>query len=179
MSPQCYLHLVASGKGFKYTSRMPASLFRLPLASNRIRASSLRNTFGLVRAYPDGKPKPHQGWDFSANIGTSFFAIADGTVVDVRNEGNYGQQLLLQVGDGQYAFYAHLSRIDVAEGQKVAKGQALGLTGNSGNAEGLDDTEDHLHFEARTVPHPPKGLEGRVSPLGWFGSCPLKTAVLA
>lgn len=150
---------------------------RFPLRHNIIRASSLHNTFGEVRHYPDGRTKCHQGWDFSASIGTFFFSVADGTVTSISTQGDYGTQLLIDIGDSRWAFYAHLGRIDVAVGAKVKEGQLLGLTGNSGNAVSLHDSEDHLHFEARTQPHPGKGLGGRISPDEWFKKCPLKIAV--
>lgn len=151
---------------------------RMPLASNEIRANSDNNTFGPMRKYPDGKPKNHQGWDFKAAIGTPCFAVADGTVVSVDDRGDYGKQLLIGIGDNRYAFYAHMDTITVQKGWAVKEGQQIGTTGNSGNAVNLHDDADHLHFEARTTPHPGKGLSGRVSPLAWFGVCPLKTPAI-
>lgn len=152
---------------------------RLPLAHNIIRAKSPRNTFGNVRTGKDGKPRVHQGWDFAAQVGTPCFAVADGKVVTVRDEGDYGKQVTLDIGDGRWAFYAHMDRIDVVLGAAVIEGQQIGTTGNSGNAVVLHDADDHLHFEARTVKAPGKGLGGRVSPLAWFEVCPLTVAVEA
>jgi murein DD-endopeptidase MepM/ murein hydrolase activator NlpD len=56
-----------------------------PLEWNVIRRNSVSNTFGMVRNYANGTPKPHQGWDFSAAVGTPAFAIADGKVIFVHN----------------------------------------------------------------------------------------------
>lgn len=155
---------------------------RFPLAHNVIRRGSESHTFGLVRKYADGTPKNHQGWDLSAAVGTPFFAVSDGVVHAVRDAGDYGLQLTLRldeaVGGAQFAFYAHLQSVAVAVGERVAEGQQLGLTGNSGNAYTLADADDHLHFEARTVAAPGLGLAGRVSPLAWFGACPLHRAVV-
>ncbi len=156
---------------------------RLPLASNRIRRGSRSHTFGTVRKHPDGSPKPHQGWDFAAAVGTPCYAVAAGKVHGLRNAGDYGRQLLVEldeaVGGARFAFYAHLDDVVVAPGERVAEGQLVGHTGNSGNAYVLDDADDHLHFEARQVPWPGLGLRGRVSPLVWFWVCPLDEAVSA
>lgn len=154
---------------------------RFPLTSNRIRRGAVNHTFGMVRKHPDGRPKPHQGWDFAAAVGTSCYAVAAGRVHSLRDGGDYGRQLLLEldepVGGARFAFYAHLDDVAVGVGQRVAEGQLVGHTGNAGNAETLSDADDHLHFEARVEPWPGLGLTGRVSPLAWFGACPLDAAI--
>jgi murein DD-endopeptidase MepM/ murein hydrolase activator NlpD len=52
--------------------------------------------------------------------------------------------VIVKVGGGVSAMYAHLSEVDVRAGQVVAAGQQLGLIGMTGNATG-----PHLHFEVR------------------------------
>lgn len=155
-----------------------------PLQRNVIRAGRLNHTFGMVRRNRDGSRRPHQGWDFEAPIGTPCFAIASGTVTHVRDKGDYGQQLVIQFehdfdDDGDpdtlFAFYAHLSRVDVVAGQRVELGQHIGLTGDSGNARGMRET--HLHFELRTVPLAGRGLVNRYSPMALFRHCPLREPV--
>jgi murein DD-endopeptidase MepM/ murein hydrolase activator NlpD len=148
-----------------------------PLDSNAIRRGLVNNTFGLVR---NGGTKNHQGWDFYAEPGTPCFAIADGTIAMIYESEAYGLVIVCSFQhDGRtiYAAYAHLSQASVAQGQVVKKGQRIGLTGNSGNAESMRGLDQHLHFEIRTIPRPGKGLEGRMSPKEVFGHCPLKTAV--
>lgn len=153
-----------------------------PLDRNIIRRGMINHTFGMVRRNADGSRRPHQGWDFEAEAGTPCFAIADGKIAKVRNKGAYGQQVILCFkhdydGDGEpdllYAFYAHLSRIDVVEGQMIKEGQQIGLTGNTGNATSMKGKDQHLHFEIRTIPLPGRGLTGRYSPLAIFKKCPL------
>jgi len=153
-----------------------------PLKSNLIRKSSLSNTFGMVRKYADGREKPHQGWDFSAPVNTPCFAVGDGLVIAVKNEGDYGLQVTIRLDtpvDGQvvYAHYAHMGSIGVIVGTHVKAGQQIGLTGDSGNARGMPASDQHLHFELRTTPAPGLGLTGRISPLRLFGRCPLKEAI--
>ena len=156
-----------------------------PLAVNRIRRGLVNHTFGMVRRNADGSRRPHQGWDFAAVEGTPCFAIADGTVARVYSSETYGKSVILRFEhdfdhDGRrdilFAFYAHLSRIDVKEGQQVHRGKKLGLTGNTGNAVGMRGADQHLHFELRTNLYPGRGLAHRYSPLAIFGTCPLKRA---
>jgi peptidoglycan LD-endopeptidase LytH len=157
-----------------------------PLKRNRIRRGLVNHTFGMVRRNADGTKRPHQGWDFEAQDGTPCFAVADGEIVAVRNGGDYGQQIVLAFdfdfdSDGDrdrlYAFYAHLSRIDVQPLQRVVKGQHIGLTGSTGNAASMTGPDKHLHFEVRSVPVPGRGLAGRYSPMVLFKHCPLDEVV--
>ncbi len=135
-----------------------------PLSTMKVRALSPRNTFGMVRT-THGKPRPHQGWDLAAPVGTPVYAITSGLVRDVRDAGDYGIQISLEFQrDKQmmYAFYAHLSRVVCAEGQNVCEGSLLGFTGRTGNAK---HTAPHLHFEIRKGRlHPGTGLHGRIDP---------------
>jgi murein DD-endopeptidase MepM/ murein hydrolase activator NlpD len=159
-----------------------------PLRYNKIRRGLVNHTFGMVRRNADGTRRPHQGWDFAAANGTPCFAVADGEIVGVWNNGAYGQQVILRFrydfdddgdADDLFVCYAHLSRVDVHEGQLVRKGQQLGLTGSSGNAKGMTPADQHLHFEVRTARQPGRGLQERFSPLAIFGRLPLKEAVIA
>jgi murein DD-endopeptidase MepM/ murein hydrolase activator NlpD len=151
-----------------------------PLAYNVIRRNSEHNTFGMVRKRADGTTKPHQGWDFKALIGTPAYAIADGKVEFVKDQGDYGLQLALAFElDGQklWAFYAHLEKVFVDERKEVKMNDLICKTGESGNAEGMPVADQHLHFEFRTKAHPRLGLQDRVSPLKVFGKCPLTQGI--
>jgi murein DD-endopeptidase MepM/ murein hydrolase activator NlpD len=150
-----------------------------PLDENIIRRGVLNNTFGLVRRDRFGRTKPHQGWDLRAKIGTPCYAIADGEVALVYHSEDYGKVLVLEFFKGRrlYAAYCHLSLVMVESGNKVTLGQAVALTGDSGNARGMSEPDQHLHFEIRTVPRPGLGLDGRISPLRVFGKIPLKEPI--
>ena len=157
-----------------------------PLASNRIRRGSLRHTFGMVRRNRDGSRRPHQGWDFEADAGTPCFAVANGTIAKIYTSASYGKCVIVAFahdfdGDGRrdelFAFYAHLSTIEVREGQIVARGTQLGLTGNTGNAVSMRGMDQHLHFELRTKLTPRRGLNDRYSPMAIFGQPPLGEAM--
>ena len=62
-----------------------------------------------------------------------------------------GNYVVVDIGNGHYAFYAHLKpdTLTVAEGDEVTKGQVLGLLGNTGNGDG-----PHLHFHVMDGPGP-------------------------
>jgi len=148
-----------------------------PLLYNIIRRNLVNHTFGMVRRNANGTRRPHQGWDFHAPIGTPTWAIADGRVVFIRNEGDYGRQVCIEfrhLGKTYYAFYAHLDSILVRRNQQVAAFDSIGTTGETGNAAGMAKEDQHLHFEIRTEPYPGKGLNGRVSPATIYGRCPLR-----
>ncbi|MFE0574283.1 peptidoglycan DD-metalloendopeptidase family protein [Streptomyces albogriseolus] len=89
----------------------------------------------------------HTGVDFSVPTGTSLKAVGAGTVVAAGWGGAYGNQVVIQLNDGHYAQYAHLSSLSVSAGQTVSAGQQVGLSGATGNVTG-----PHLHFEIRTGP---------------------------
>jgi murein DD-endopeptidase MepM/ murein hydrolase activator NlpD len=67
-------------------------------------------------------------------------------------------------GNGLMTFYGHLSRIDVAKGQRVRRGQVIALSGRTGTATG-----PHLHFGVYLVNH---SIPSAVDPYGWSGSYP-------
>ncbi|MDI6880631.1 MAG: M23 family metallopeptidase, partial [Desulfitobacteriaceae bacterium] len=69
-------------------------------------------------------------------------AAAAGTVVSAGWDGGYGKMILIDHGNGVMTRYAHSSQLLVSVGQRVAKGQTIGLVGVTGNTTG-----PHLHFE--------------------------------
>jgi murein DD-endopeptidase MepM/ murein hydrolase activator NlpD len=137
------------------------------------RAKQQRHTWGWVRKNADGTKRRHDGWDYAATPGTECLAISDGYVVEVRESTSYGLTLTLELAGGKrWAFYAHLSEVKTAVGQRVKQGDVVALSGRSGNADTLPASEDHLHFEIRTVRFPGSGGADRISPLDVYGSVP-------
>jgi murein DD-endopeptidase MepM/ murein hydrolase activator NlpD len=88
-------------------------------------------------------PKMHWGMDFTAPKGTEIYATGNGKVVTVEklNTG-FGYHVIIEHGYGYQTLYAHMSKIDVRVGQKVKRGQVIGLIGNTGTSVG-----PHLHYE--------------------------------
>ncbi|MFD3535778.1 M23 family metallopeptidase [Streptomyces sp. NPDC058664] len=95
----------------------------------------------------------HSGQDFAVPVGTPVKAAGSGTVVKAGPNGGgdgpaYGNAIVVKHANGTYSQYAHLSKIKAYVGQKVAAGQQIALSGNTGNSSG-----PHLHFEIRTTPN--------------------------
>jgi murein DD-endopeptidase len=125
---------------------------------------SQRFAIDWVELYPDGqtyKGDPADNKNYRA-YGHEILAVADGIVTETKDgipqnipgetsravpitlETIGGNHVIMDIGDGQYAFYAHMQpgSLRVKVGDKVRRGQVLGLLGNSGNS-----TEPHLHFD--------------------------------
>lgn len=85
----------------------------------------------------------HGGIDISADRGTPIRAVADGVVVfSGRGPGGYGKMVMLDHGAHLITLYAHNDRNTVRVGERVRRGQTIGLIGDTGRASG-----PHLHFE--------------------------------
>jgi murein DD-endopeptidase MepM/ murein hydrolase activator NlpD len=103
--------------------------------------------------------KLHEGIDFSAKIGTPVYATADGTVEYVRTaKEGYGKSIMINHGMGYKTRYGHLSKFVVKRGEKVKRGQLIGLVGNTGKSTG-----PHLHYEVHVKGNP-------VNPISFFHS---------
>jgi hypothetical protein len=87
--------------------------------------------------------KFHNGMDFSAPTGTPIYATGDGVVMraDRRSRG-FGNHVRIDHGYGYLTLYAHMSKIMVRPGQKVKRGDVIGLVGNTGKSRG-----PHCHYE--------------------------------
>lgn len=87
--------------------------------------------------------KFHAGMDFTAPTGTQVHVTGDGVVesIEVKRWG-YGKNIVVNHGFGYKTRYAHLSNFKVKKGQKVTRGQVIGLVGSTGKS-----TAPHLHYE--------------------------------
>ncbi len=92
------------------------------------------------------------------------YLLAEGLLRDIAGATMViGNHLVLDLGDGSYALYAHLRRgsLTVRPGDRVRAGQRLGDCGNSGNS-----SEPHLHFQLMDTPDP---VTARGLPFTWRG----------
>lgn len=113
--------------------------------------------FGARRSYNGGPATGyHEGLDIAADAGAPVVAANSGVVVLARALDVRGNGILIDHGVGVYSGYYHLSQIMVQEGQTVAKGQLIGMVGETGLATG-----PHLHWEIRV-----RGVN--VDPLEWL-----------
>ena len=100
--------------------------------------------FGHRRIINGRTRSPHGGADYSVAQGTPVLAAADGTVAMVADQFFGGNAVFVDHGDGLVTMYMHMSRVDVAGGQPVHRGERVGAVGSTGRATG-----PHLHFGAR------------------------------
>lgn len=106
--------------------------------------SKITSVFGNARVYNGTLNGYHSGTDFRAKVGTPLTCSNDGIVVLVKDRFYSGGSVIVDHGQGIYMCYYHMSRFDVKVGQKVKRGDTLGLSGVSGRVTG-----PHLHFSAR------------------------------
>jgi murein DD-endopeptidase MepM/ murein hydrolase activator NlpD len=98
--------------------------------------------FGRRKDPFTGRLAFHRGLDLSARRGTQIKAPADGIVVFSGRNGGLGKTVRISHDFGFTTVYGHLDSISVEPGDKVHRGQELGLMGNSGRSTG-----PHLHYE--------------------------------
>lgn len=127
----------AVGRAAHETTRLWAT-FAAP------RSSKVRSVFGAAREFNGEVTSRHYGTDFAGTIGAPVRAAGRGVVALVANFYLAGHAVYLSHGGGLVTGYFHLSRVDVEEGDTVARGQVIGGVGRSGRATG-----PHLHWIAR------------------------------
>ncbi len=113
-----------------------------------VRSDKLARKVGLLsgfgrRIHPIYKiPKMHYGIDFTAPRGTPIQATAAGVVKKAGRGSGYGNRVIIDHQNGYETLYAHMKRIDVKAGDKVVRGDQIGLVGSTGAS-----TAPHCHYE--------------------------------
>jgi hypothetical protein len=133
------IYEIARMKNERMTS-MPAIM---PIAKNDCKVVS---GFGY-RFHPILKyRRQHTGIDLAARVGTPIYATGDGVVrIAGRNPdgySGYGVVVVIDHGFGFQTLYAHMNNTKVKSGQKVKRGEQVGVVGSSGMSTG-----SHLHYE--------------------------------
>ncbi|WP_427963944.1 M23 family metallopeptidase [Altererythrobacter sp.] len=112
---------------------------RMPLEGSR-----LTSGFGMRNHPVLGGRRKHKGIDLAAPIGTPVYATADGIVGKAQWFSSYGLYVQIEHGADLETRYAHMSKLAVAAGEKVSKGDLIGYVGTTGRSTG-----PHLHYEVR------------------------------
>jgi len=107
-------------------------------------AGYLKSNFGMRRHPILGYVRMHSGIDIVAPNGTLVKAADGGEIISAGYSGGYGNSIMVYHGGGFATWYAHLSRILVSPGQRVYRGQVIGLVGST-----VLSTGPHLDFEVR------------------------------
>jgi len=114
------------------------------------------------RLYSQYNLAGHDGIDYNLSLGTPVLSADSGMVV-LAGDGDYGTTIVLQHDWGK-SYYGHLSKIEVTLGQRVSKGQQIGMSGNTGLSTGA-----HLHFGIKPLRFDPKnGYYGKINPLPYL-----------
>ncbi len=112
--------------------------------SSPLEFSRVSSGYGM-RFHPVlGTQRAHLGVDFAAPTGTPVRTVGDGLVEFAGVQRGYGNVIFVRHRNNQVTVYAHLSRIGVRTGQRVAQGEFIGNVGSTGMSTG-----PHLHFEFR------------------------------
>ncbi len=118
--------------GVSIPSRMP------------VENAALTSGYGM-RTHPVlGGRRAHKGIDLAMPTGTPVYATADGVVSKAEWFSSYGLYISLEHGADIQTRYGHLSRLNVAAGQQIRKGDVIGYVGSTGRSTG-----PHLHYEVR------------------------------
>ena len=91
--------------------------------------------------------RPHKGIDLQSKPASTVYSAAPGRILEVSQQTGFGNQVLIDHGNGVYTRYAHLANFTrgLVPGQEIGFGQPLGLMGRTGNATAI-----HVHYEVLT-----------------------------
>ncbi|MEU6082493.1 M23 family metallopeptidase [Streptomyces sp. NPDC047108] len=114
----------------------PQGAWTKPITSGEVSAA-----YGIPGDWIAGH---HTGVDLAVPVGTPVRSVGSGVVKQAGSGGDYGTMVLMRMDDGRYTLFAHLSKVLVKPGKRVATGTLIGYSGNTGRSSG-----PHLHFEVR------------------------------
>ncbi len=118
----------------------------------------LSSHFNPRRLHPvTGRVTPHNGTDFATPVGTPVVSTGDGTVILTRKHPFAGNYVVVQHSSKYKTRYLHLNKILVRKGQKVSRGQKIGLSGRSGRVTG-----PHLHYELLVNGRPVDAMKAKI-----------------
>ena len=107
-------------------------------------SAPISDVFGTARVINQEVKSRHLGLDYGVPAGTPVHAVNRGTVLLARPLFFEGNCVVLDHGQGLMSLYLHLSQFSVKEGDEVAAGQLIGMSGGTGRATG-----PHLHLAIR------------------------------
>jgi murein DD-endopeptidase MepM/ murein hydrolase activator NlpD len=133
-----------NGKGayFDFSGRsMKRAFLASPLEFSRVSSGFAMRFHPILQKW-----RVYLGVDYAAPTGTAVRTVGDGVVTFAGRQGGYGNVVEVKHRDNRSTLYAHLSRIDVRNGQAVEQGDRVGAVGSTGWSTG-----PHLHFEFRVA----------------------------
>jgi murein DD-endopeptidase MepM/ murein hydrolase activator NlpD len=106
--------------------------------------SRITSRFGLRSDSRYNTEEFHYGIDIKGNTGEKVIAAAPGTVTFAGRQRGFGKLVIIDHGHRISTVYGHLSKLGVAVGERIERGELIGIIGRTGNATCI-----HLHFEVR------------------------------
>ncbi len=150
-SPEPYVEVEEAGAAVPVPppvtaeARPAGPMTRLISFAAPLKGYAINSAYGLRRLAGESRARQHKGVDIAAPLGTSVFVAAEGEVMRTGYDaGGYGRFIEVRHPNGMSTLYAHLSRVDVARGDRLGSGERIGLVGSTGRSTG-----PHLHFEVR------------------------------
>jgi hypothetical protein len=98
----------------------------------------------IISRFGPRSGRMHYGTDIKMNSGDTVYATQSGNIIRANWGYGYGNLMVIQHNNSIQTYYAHLTAFIKAQGQWVAKGEAIALAGSTGRTRG-----PHLHFEMR------------------------------
>lgn len=140
-----FRELFASWRSLDGTGAQPVATTGISVPSRMpLEGSRLTSNYGMRNHPVLGGRRAHSGVDLAAPTGTPVYATADGIVGRANWFSSYGLFIQIEHGANLQTRYAHLSKLAVADGQRVRKGDLIGYVGSTGRSTG-----PHLHYEVR------------------------------
>ena len=124
----------------KDINRLDDTLSAIPFG--RPSSGSISSRYGYRKSPFSDAREFHGGVDFRGKTGDEVVTTADGVVEKAKHVRGYGKYVVIKHKKGYKTLYGHLSKIDVARGQKVEAGEKIGELGSTGRSTG-----PHLHYE--------------------------------
>ncbi|AHG18328.1 peptidase [Chania multitudinisentens RB-25] len=127
----------------KFYDRQASGLARGFMRFPTMKQFRISSHFSPRRLNPvTGRVAPHRGVDFSMPVGTPVLSVGDGEVVAAKYGSDTGNYVAIRHGRQYTTRYMHLKKALVKPGQKIKRGDRIGLSGNTGRSTG-----PHLHYE--------------------------------
>ncbi|WP_338556417.1 murein DD-endopeptidase MepM [Erwinia sp. E_sp_B04_7] len=127
----------------KFYDRTGAGLAQGFMRFPTVKQYRVSSNFNPRRLNPvTGRIAPHKGVDFAIPVGTPVLAVGDGEVIVSKRSGGAGNYVAIRHGRQYMTRYMHMKKLLVKPGEKVKRGERIGLSGSTGRSTG-----PHLHFE--------------------------------
>lgn len=140
--PDLNLRLASLMTGMDRMNMMQIAAAKVPFTMPVRASHRFTSGFGMRSDPKTGGRRAHEGIDLAAPRGTKIEATGEGTVVFAGRQGGYGNLIRIRHAFGFETRYAHLNKIHVKTGDRIARGDHIGDMGTTGRSTGV-----HLHYE--------------------------------